>query len=242
MSLTLYDKAITEKIKAWVLDPNMTVLAPDETTRLFQWKADIQNDKPLQLPFITIKRNRDITIRDTGNKALTRAGKVFNSVKGISDHLNAVPISISYTINIYTRYLEQADEYVRNFVFNFINYSAIVIKIPYNDSPLTYTSFITLQENITDNSDIPERLVPGQFSRLTLNIALNDAYLFSYNHRRIPKVENVQIENKVPDQDNPGTSNPSEDVGTGGQDDEDTSSTGEFQGDPCELDDIEIII
>ena len=133
MSLTLYDKAVTEKIKAWILDPNMIVLSPDETTRMFEWKADISEDKPMQLPFITIQRNRDITIRDTGNKAMTRAGKVFNNQKGISDHLNAVPISISYVINIYTKFLEQADEYVRNFVFNFINYPGIVIKITYND-------------------------------------------------------------------------------------------------------------
>ena len=229
MSLTLYDKAVTEKIKAWILDPNMVVLSPDETTRMFEWKADISEDKPMQLPFITIQRNRDITIRDAGNKAMTRASKVFNNQKGISDHLNAVPISISYVINIYTKFLEQADEYVRNFVFNFINYPGIVIKIPYNDSPLTYTSFITLQDTITDNSDIPERLVPGQFSRLTLNIALNDAYLFSYNRRKVPHITDIQIENKVPDG--------SEEDGSG-----DTSSTGEFQGDPCGLDDIEIIV
>ena len=231
MSLTLYDKAITEKIKAWVLDPKLIVLSPDETTRMFEWKADTSGDKPLQLPFITIQRNRDITIRDAGNKALTRAGKVFNNEKGISDHLNAVTISISYVINIYTKFLEQADEYVRNFVFNFINYPGIVIKIPYNDSPLVYTSFITLQDTITDNSDIPERLVPGQFSRLTLNISLNDAYLFSYNRRRVPQISGVQIENKIPDS-------------SGNTDDgnDNTSSTGGFQGDPCELDDIEIII
>ena len=68
MSLTLYDKAITEKIKAWILDPDMVVLSPDETTRMFEWKADINEDKPMKLPFITIKRNRDITIRDPGNK------------------------------------------------------------------------------------------------------------------------------------------------------------------------------
>ena len=224
MSLTLYDKAVTEKIKSWILDPDMVVLSPDETTRMFEWKADINEDKPMKLPFITIKRNRDITIRDPGNKALTRAGKVFNNKNNISDHLNAVPISFSYTINIYTRYLEQADEYVRNFVFNFINYPAILIKIPYNDSPLAYTSYITLQDTITDNSDIPERLVPGQFSRLTLNISLNDAYLFSYNRRKAPKIVGIQIENKIPDSSG------------------DTSSTGEVQGDPCELDDIVIII
>ena len=174
--------------------------------------------------------NRDATIRDIGNKALTRAGKVFNSKNGISDHLNAVPISLNYTLNIYTKFLEQADEYVRNFVFNFINYPGIVIKIPYNDSKLAYTSFITLQNTITDNSDIPERLVPGQFSRLTMNISLNDAYLFSYNRRKLPKIKGVQIWVISPDDNNASDNS------------DNTSSTGEIQGDPCGIDDIEIIV
>ena len=193
MSLTLYDKAVTEKIKHWVLDPNMTVLSPDETREMISWKADISEDKPIQLPLITINRNRDATFRETGKKAMTFQGKVFNSSKGVSDHLNAIPINISYVINIYTRYLEEADEYARNFAFNFINYPQIIFKIPYNDSNLTYSSFITLLDTLSDNSDIPERLVQGQFSRLTLSIALNDAYLFSYNRRNIPHIVGTDI-------------------------------------------------
>ena len=94
--------------------------------------------------------------------------------------------------------MEEADEYVRNFIFNLINYPKLEIQIPYNDSPLSYTSFITLLESVEDNSDIPERLVPGQFSRFTLSIALNDAYLFSYNRRKIPKVAAAEIQVKIP--------------------------------------------
>lgn len=194
MSVTLYDRALTEKIKSWVLDADTTILSPEETTTLLRIKADKREDAPIQLPLITIKRGRDITIREAGNHPRTREGKVFNSGCGISDHLNAVPVNINYTINIYARTLEQADEYVRNFVFNFINYPRMRILIPYNDSMLAYKSYITLQDTITDNSDIPERIVPGMFFRMTLSIALNDAYLFSYNHRKIPKVVSVIVE------------------------------------------------
>ena len=84
--------------------------------------------------------------------------------------------------------MEQADEYVRNFVFNIINYPRIIISIPYNNSNLSYTSFMSIQSTIADNSDIEERLVPGQFSRFTISVALNDAYLFSYNRRKSPKI------------------------------------------------------
>ena len=48
--MKLYDNAFTEKIKNWTNDPNLTITSPDETRRVFQYRADIQNDKPIQLP------------------------------------------------------------------------------------------------------------------------------------------------------------------------------------------------
>lgn len=205
MSFTLYDRAVTEKIKKWILDSNMVVLSPDETRRLFTWKAATDGDKPLTLPLISINRNRDVSIKTTSKQMLSHRGKIFNSEKGVSDHLNAIPMTLSYVINIYTRYLEEADEYVRNFVFQLINYPKIEIQIPYNNSQLTYTSYLTLQPEISDNSDIPERLITGQFSRMTLAITLNDAYLFSYNHKHVSEIESLQIETKTVEEIEPST-------------------------------------
>ena len=205
MSFTLYDRAVTEKIKKWILDSNMIVLSPDETRRLFTWKATTDGDKPLTLPLISINRNRDVSIKTTSKQMLSHRGKIFNSEKGVSDHLNAIPMTLSYVINIYTRYLEEADEYVRNFVFQLINYPKIEIQIPYNNSQLTYTSYLTLQPEISDNSDIPERLIAGQFSRMTLAITLNDAYLFSYNHKHVSEIESLQIETKTVEEIEPST-------------------------------------
>lgn len=194
MSVTLYDKALTEKIKGWVTDVNTTILSPEETTEMFRIVADKTNDRPISLPLITIKRERDSTIDITAYRSMSSQGKVFNNKKGISDHLNAVPISLTYNINIYARTMEQVDEYVRNFVFYFINYPRIRINIPYNDSQLFQDCFIRLNDTITDNSDIPERLISGQFSRFTLSVSIPDAYLFSYNHRKVPKVTSITVD------------------------------------------------
>ena len=199
MSVTLYDTAVKKKIQGWVLDTNMTILAPDEVSRLYQWKADTTNDAPIELPLIAITRDRDFNIRITAKRAMSHEGLVFNSEDGISDHLNAIPITINYNVNIYTRTLEQADEYMRNFVFNLINYPTLKIEIPYNDSKLEYTSFLTLQPEISDNSDIPERLIAGQFSRMTVRFALNDAYLFSYNHKKVSRVSDILIKSTIYD-------------------------------------------
>lgn len=189
MSVTLYDLAIKEKIKSWTLDDKLIILGVDQTKELFEYNATINNDRPLQLPLISIARGRDITITQTAKRQMSYAGKIFNSDGNISDHLNAIPISILYQINIYTRYLTEADEYVRNFVFNIINHPQITVKIPYNGCPLSYSSFITIEDTISDNSDIPERLISGQFTRMTLNIRLNDAYLFSYNRRNVIHID-----------------------------------------------------
>ena len=54
MSIRLYDDAIYKKIQRWVKDPNMRILSPSESTRLFQLRADQTNDKPIVLPMIAI--------------------------------------------------------------------------------------------------------------------------------------------------------------------------------------------
>jgi len=40
-----------------------------------------------------------------------------------------------------------------------------------------------LANDVEDNSDIAERLISGQFSRLTLQINIDDAYLFDVKVR-----------------------------------------------------------
>lgn len=193
MSIGLYDKAFSDKIKYWCVDPNLLILYPDETARLFQTIADKKNDQPLQLPLIAISRDRDIEILNTNRKPLTYIGKTFYMDGKRVDHLNGVPISISYQIDIYTRFRAEADEYVRNFVFNIINYPTLEIELPYHDCKLGQKSFMTLQSTITDNSDIPERLVSGEFTRMTINVTLTDAYLFSYKFEDKINVEPVGI-------------------------------------------------
>lgn len=94
--------------------------------------------------------------------------------------LNGIPIQLNYSIDIYTRFLEEAEEYVRNFVYNIINYPKLSIEIPYNDSKYIHNANIILNADINDNSDIPERLIPGQFTRKTIEIIIDDAYLFDY--------------------------------------------------------------
>lgn len=189
MSATLYDKALTEKIRNWTKNTNIVITSPDETKRIFEYKADTTNDEPIQLPLITIRRNPRMTILNTSKQPMTFDGWKRNNNGEKGDMLNGIPIQLNYSIDIYTRFLEEAEEYVRNFVYNIINYPKLSIEIPYNDSKYIHNANIILNADINDNSDIPERLIPGQFTRKTIEIIIDDAYLFDYRTKDTWRIE-----------------------------------------------------
>ena len=184
MAISYFDKALLNKVKSWVNDPNMTITGPDETKRLFQYKADISGDQPIQLPLIALRRGRDVEILSTNKKPLTFDGATIEANRERSGILNGIPISIKYQLDIYTRYYQEADEYIRNFIFQFINFPKIDIVIPYNDANIEHSSNVRIETTVTDNSDIPERLIPGQFTRFTLPLYIDDAYIFDYKFRK----------------------------------------------------------
>lgn len=200
MSVGLYDKALTEKISKWVSDSKMTITSPDETRRLFQYRADIKNDAPIELPLIALRRGKSINVINTSKKPTTFDGYTLQANEKNIMSMSNVPISLDYQIDIYTRYFPEADEYVRNFVFNIINYPTLDISVPYNDVNYVHTSNIRLVNNIEDNSDIPERLIPGQFTRFTIGITVDDAYLWSVPIRRNLTVE-TEVQVKLRNED-----------------------------------------
>ena len=189
MGVRFYDEALTEKIKSWVKDPNMKVLKPSESSRLFQLKAEENNDGPLTLPMIAISRDNDFEIVSTAKKALTYDGIHVAASPETSQVLNGIQIRLTYQLDVYCKYFAEADEYVRNFIFNIINYPTVHIEIPYNNSNIVHDSTLILESAITDNSDIPERLISGQFTRMSIRMSIDDAYLFS-----VPFMENWNIE------------------------------------------------
>lgn len=189
MSTSLYDKAFIEKLRDWTRDTGIHIMGPDETRRLFQVTADSTNDKPIQLPLISLRRMGGFTVLNTGKRPLAFDGATLNANHNKASQLNAIPISISYQLDVYTRYFNEADEYARNIVFNIINYPKLDIVIPYNNENYVHHSNIRLQGEVEDNSNIPERLVSGQFTRVSMKIDIDDAYLFDVRYRDVYSIE-----------------------------------------------------
>ena len=192
MSIGLYDTALLNKLKRWTANTSAVVTAPEETRRLFEWKADTTNDKPIQLPLIAIRRGRDIGLTSYLKQPRTFDGVYLEANESKIVSLNNIPINISYQIDIYTRYQQEADEYLRNFIFNIVNYPLLSITVPYNGVNFDHESSIRLTGSAQDNSEIPERLIAGQFTRYTIPIQIDDAYLWS-----VPVRDNLTLETEL---------------------------------------------
>lgn len=193
MSAILYDDALLRKLQSWTSNTSMHVYGVDDTERLFEITSDVKNDRPIQLPLLCLRRNPGgYTVLDTSKKPMSFDGIALQKTKEKSLVLNAIPISLSYQLDVYTRYRIEAEEFARNLVFNIVNYPKINVIIPYMGIDYTHTSSIKLSPEVENNSDIPERLSFGQFSRYTLGISINDAYLWDVREK-----DNYTIDCKV---------------------------------------------
>ena len=201
MSVYLYDEALIQKLKNWTSNTQIHIYGPDETTQMFEVIGDEKGDKPIQLPIISIRRSAGFSILNPNKKPTTYDGIKIESSSNDAKmlKLSVIPIDISYQLDIYCRYRKEADMLARSIIFNIINHPTLSVIIPYNDANLEHNANMRVSADVEDNSDIPERFVPGQFTRLTLNISIDDAYLWDARYRENLSFElsDVQVEEEI---------------------------------------------
>jgi hypothetical protein len=186
MAISYYDDAITQKIKNWLADNSkLRVLSPDESNRLIQLAAEDSNDKPLRLPIIALSRNKDIELESAikQNKSFDGFVLLTDDKAATTVHLNVIPIKTTYQLDIYTKTRLEADEYVRQYLFKLINNPQIIIEIPYNNYVIKHTANLRVLNTISDTSDIPMHIFAGQFYKWTIQLELQDGFLFSIPQR-----------------------------------------------------------
>ena len=201
MAISYYDDAIIAKLKRWIPDTNrIRVLGPDDTKKLFELKADDSNDSPVQFPFITLTRNRDLEIgssikqlRSFDGIRILSPNERNNIIPEKTAVFNAIPIKTTYQLNVYTKYKYEAEEYIRNFVFKLINNPKLVVQIPYNNLNMQHNAYLRVLDTISDTSDIAQRLFPGQFYRMTISMELQDGYLFNIPYKTNFFIGGVQM-------------------------------------------------
>jgi len=214
MAIRFYDEALYEKIKAWDSDNRLTILKPQDVVDLFEQIADQKYDKPLQLPLVTLSREPTVSILSTNKKPLTFDGKRINHTTvefepGMTEEqkldkiydtpnlkaasLNAIPIQLNYQLDIFTRRYDEGDEYLRNFIFQLINYPKLKIEVPYNKNKVEHVCTIRILPNVEDTSQIPQKLFKDQFTRWTIKLEIDDAYLWSIPIQPVWKVVETQV-------------------------------------------------
>lgn len=185
MALRYYDDIVAAKIKYWMPDNNaLRVLKPDETKRLFETYADDKQDKPIQLPLIALSRSPDLELLLNIKNPRSFDGLKLEQSKAGTRQLNVIPVKLLYQMDIYTKTFEEADEYLRQYLFKLINNPKIHIDIPYNNTTYSHVAYIRVLSNIADTSNISERLFSGQFTRWTIQFEIQDAFFFSVPYKQ----------------------------------------------------------
>ena len=187
MAISYYDDAVTAKIKGWLADNStLRVLNPDEVKRVVELHAEDSGDAPLKLPLLTISRNKDIEITNAIKQNKSFDGLIIQKDKtsATTVHMNVIPVKTLYQLDIYTKKQLEADEYVRQFLFKLINNPQIIVEIPYNNYVIKHTANLRVLNNVSDTSDIPTHLFPGQFYRWTIQLELQDGFLFSIPYKK----------------------------------------------------------
>ena len=200
MGAHFYDTALLNKFKRWIENTQVSLLGPDDTRKLFEIVADKTEDSAIKLPLICVRRLGGYAIVNKNKKPLTYDGKMLQSTVEKSISLNAIPIELRYQVDIFTRYYREADEYMRNIIFNLVNFPMLQVEIPYEGIDIEHDSSVRIVTEVEDNSAIAERLSIGQFTRLSVGISIDDAYLFD---ARVRDNYSIEVEVKACDRRRP---------------------------------------
>lgn len=196
MAISYYDEAVTQKIKGWLADSSkLRVLSPDESSRLIQLNAEDTGDQAFKLPMIAISRNKDIEITSAIKQNMSFDGLIIDKdvTKAETVHMNVIPIKTTYQIDIYTKKRIEADEYVRQYLFKLINNPQIIVEIPYNNRIVRHTANLRVLDTVSDTSDISTHIFPGQFYKWTIQLELQDGFLFSVPQKQGWRIIGVEV-------------------------------------------------
>jgi len=189
MALEYYDDAIAGKLQKWTpTNLQLRILKPDETKRLIETMADDSKDSNVKLPLIALSRNNEIELLLNVKNPRSFDGLKLEQTEEQTAQMNVIPVKLQYQLDIFTKTQVEADHYVREYLFKLINNPVIKIEIPYNNKNITQIANIKVLSNISDTSDIPQRLFTGQFTRWTIQLEILDAFLYNIPYRKNWKI------------------------------------------------------
>lgn len=179
MSTYLYDESVTTFLSD--IFGKKVYVTPSNT--IIRNISDITKDK-LQLPLLNVERS-GVQVQSVRNSYMNHIGLGFTKDGQICDphktepdyRLQAVPMTINYIIDIWTRDRKTNDNIFRELVMYLVDNPELLVQIPYG-ADLYHKFNLFLEETVNDNSDIVNHPSTGTVFRTSINAYTDDAYLF----------------------------------------------------------------
>lgn len=201
--LYLYDEAIAKDLQdsfSSEYSSNATVRVYDGDS-IIDLVAQMKEDK-VTYPIIALRRNDDINIDESrSNFSWMHLGTqcVFDQVSNNYYNEKAIPVSISYTMDVFTTSVVDMDELVRELLFKYTTMYFLAIRLPYeSDRMLRFGVTISKNSAIQRQSGSSQYIQSGQLYRSTISLDCEGCVLLSYTPVKLRRQEYEIDASKVP--------------------------------------------
>lgn len=180
MSVYSYDEAIISDLRMIVQDNRIHIVPPDN---LFRLLARTDSDR-VEFPAISVTR-RGWSLSDSHPQMMKFDGTLLShdEVNNRYIRLQAIPINISYQMDIWTKTRLENDSIMRELIFYYSTHPTLNVKIPYGQDTYYHKFNIFFDSDIEDNSDIANHINTGEYFRQTISFYTDDAYLWKSSSR-----------------------------------------------------------
>jgi len=194
MSVYYYDEALVTDFRRIFNNSKISIVPPEN---VFDLTAFLDNDK-VRFPLVSLNRV-GWALSNNWNHYALHEGVSESIFYGADDNepklimkLQAMPISINYQLDVWTKTLQENDNILRELMFYYRINPTLQVKIPYGiDSFHKFNVFF--ETDVTDNSDIPDHGNRGRYFRQTIGMYVDDAYLFSRRDAKPTFIEGIDL-------------------------------------------------
>lgn len=173
MSANLYDKAIVNKFRELMANSDIYITPPENVFRTIA----LLNKDEIRLPLISLQRQGYTILNGAHSMRFSGASVDYDEPGDTLISVQAIPIRINYSLDVWTRHLEECDDIVRELIWYLSTHPTMEVEIPYG-LDMKHHFNIMLDEDVEDNSDILEHTNRGEYFRQTISFYVDDAYLW----------------------------------------------------------------
>lgn len=188
-----YDNAIVQDLRNITHNDkrNIYIIPPED---YFDLNAMMNKDN-IKLPLISLTRP-SWSLLDRKPQTMIFDGFLAEAdkEKDLIKNIQAIPISISYQLDIWTNNRKENDMIMRELIWYYTLNPTLCVNIPYKNIDYPHEFNIFFDNEIEDNSDIVEHKNQGRLFRQTIGFYTDDAYLWKIKERRFTKLDVVTVE------------------------------------------------